>query len=50
MPGTPKSVITEIAKHLIFICLAIITSGAVDIPTVSPPIILKYLYSAGVLK
>jgi hypothetical protein len=27
-----------------------ITSGVVDIPTASAPIILKYLYSAGVSK
>ena len=29
-------------------CLAAITSVTVDMPTASAPIILKYLYSAGV--
>ena len=29
-------------------CLAVITSGMVDIPTKSPPIFRKKLYSAGV--
>jgi len=50
LPSIPRSVIMLTAKHGIFICRAIITSGVVDIPTASAPMILKYLYSAGVSK
>ena len=38
------------AKTGTFICLAVITSGTVDMPTASAPMILKNLYSAGVSK
>ena len=38
------------AKTGRFICRAMITSGVVDMPTASAPMILKYLYSAGVSK
>ena len=48
--GTQSGKILEIAKHGKPICLATITSGAVDIPTVSPPIKRINLYSAGVSK
>ena len=47
-PGTPKSVMMETAKTGISICRATITSGTVDIPTVSAPILRTYKYSAGV--
>ena len=47
-PSMPRSVMIEIAKHGIFICRATITSGIVDIPTASAPIMRRNLYSAGV--
>jgi tetratricopeptide (TPR) repeat protein len=47
---TPKSVIIDTANTGSPICLATITSGTVDIPTASAPMVLKYLYSAGVSK
>src|SRR5690606_20553656 len=45
-PGVHRSVIAETAKQGIPMCLAAIFSGAVDMPTASAPISLRYLYSA----
>ena len=44
----PRWVITDTPKTGIEECLATITSGIVDMPTASAPIIRKYLYSDGV--
>ena len=39
---------TLTAKQGSLMCLAVMTSGVVDIPTESAPMIRKYLYSDGV--